>query len=87
MNSSLNGSWSYRSLRHGPIVQKEGLVVGRPELAVPWSSRGVLEVSTSAEGLVSGTLTFAPGVALNVSGSIVPAADKLGPFVLVPMKT
>lgn len=57
------------------------MVVGDPELAVPWSSRGVLEVSTNTEGLVSGILTFAPGVALKVSGSIVPATDKCPPSV------
>jgi hypothetical protein len=73
MNPSLNGSWSYRSFRHDPIVLNEGMVVGDPELATPWSPPGVLEVSTSAEGLVAGTLTFAPGIALKVSGSIVPA--------------
>lgn len=75
MNSSLNGSWSYRTFRHDPIVLKEGKVFGDPELATPWSPRGVLEVSTSAEGVVSGTLTFAPGVALKVSGSTAPATD------------
>jgi hypothetical protein len=75
MNPSLNGSWSYRSFRHDPIVLKDGKVQGDPELAKPWSPRAVLEVSTSAEGVVSGTLTFAPGVALKVAGSITPATE------------
>jgi hypothetical protein len=75
MNPSLNGSWSYRSFRHDPIVLKDGKVQGDPELAKAWSPLGLLEVSTSAEGLVSGTLTFGPGVALKVAGSITPATE------------
>lgn len=75
MNPSLNGSWYYRSFRHDPIVVDNGEVVGEPELAVPWSPRGILLARTGADGTVSGTLTFAPGVALEVSGSVVPATD------------
>lgn len=75
MNASLNGSWSYRSFRHDPIVVDKGEVVGEPELAAPWSPRGVLLARTSADGTVSGTLTFAPGVVLEVQGSVVPATD------------
>lgn len=75
MNTSLNGNWYYRSFRHDPIVVDKGKVVGEPELAVPWAPLGVLLASTSADGTVSGTLTFAPGVVLEVSGAIVPATE------------
>jgi hypothetical protein len=75
MNTSLNGRWSYRSFRHDPIVVDQGEVVGEPELAVAWAPLGVLLASTGADGTVSGTLTFAPGVVLEVSGAIVPATD------------
>jgi hypothetical protein len=75
MNASLNGSWSYRSFRHDPIVVEDGEVLGEPELAVPWSPRGVLVVRTSVDGTVVGTLTFAPGVVLAVSGRVDPATD------------
>jgi hypothetical protein len=75
MNTSLNGSWSYRSFRHDPIVVDKGEVVGEPELATNWAPKGVLLACTSADGTVSGTLTFAPGVVLEVSGAIVPATD------------
>lgn len=76
MNPTLDGKWSYRSFRHDPIVLKDGKVDGNPELATPWSPSGVLEVQTGLMGEVSGTLTFAPGVALKVWGKIVPAIDK-----------
>lgn len=76
MNETLNGKWSYRSFRHEPIVVKNGQVEGNPELAAPWSSPGVLEVATRETGEVMGTLTFAPGVALKVSGKITASTDK-----------
>jgi len=76
MNEILNGKWSYRSFRHEPIVLKNGQVEGNPELATPWSPPGVLEVATGETGEVMGTLTFAPDVALKVSGKIIPATDK-----------
>ena len=69
MNTFLDGRCSYRSFRHDPIVLKDGLVEGEPELAALWSPAGVLEVRTGETGEVSGTLTFAPGVALQVFGS------------------
>ena len=78
MTATLNGKWSYRSFRHDPIVLKDGQVQGNPELATPWSppDGGVLAVTTGETGEVTGTLTFAPGVALKVSGKIIPATDK-----------
>jgi hypothetical protein len=76
MNTTLNGTWCYRSFRHAPIVLMNGKVDGEPELAALWSPAGVLEVATSETGEVRGTLTFAPGIALNVSGKIIPAAGK-----------
>ena len=78
MNATLNGKWHYRSFRHEPIVVKDGQVHGNPELAIPWSPPGVLDVSTSEAGEVTGKLTFAaaPGLVLKVSGKIVPATDR-----------
>lgn len=76
MNATLNGKWSYRSFRHAPIVLKNGQVDGDPELASPWSPLGTLEATTSETGEVVGTLSFAPGIALKVSGRIIPATDK-----------
>jgi hypothetical protein len=72
----MNGKWSYRSFRHDPIVVSDGEVEGTPNLATPWSPPGVLEVVTEPAGAVSGTLTFAPGIALKVSGKVLPATDK-----------
>ena len=77
MNETLNGKWSYRSFRHEPIMVKDGKVEGNPDLAIPWAPPGVLEVNTDSAGQVSGVLTFAPGVALKVTGRINPATDKL----------
>lgn len=76
MNATLNGKWSYRSFRHAPIVLMNGKVDGDPELATPWSPPGVLEVATGETGEVSGTLSFAPGIALKVWGRIIPATEK-----------
>ena len=76
MNATLNGKWSYRSFRHAPIVLMNGQVDGNPELATPWSPPGVLEVATGETGEVVGTLSFAPGIVLKVSGRIISATDK-----------
>lgn len=74
--NELNGKWAYCSFRQEPIVLKDGQVEGNPELATPWSPPGVLEVVTGECGEVMGTLTFAPEVALKVSGKITPATEK-----------
>ena len=78
MNATLNGKWHYRSFRHEPIVVKDNQVEGNPELAIPWSPLGVLDVTTSEAGEVTGKLTFAaaPGLVLKVSGKIISATDK-----------
>jgi hypothetical protein len=76
MTYALNGKWSYRSFRHDPIVLKDGQVEGNPELATPWSSLGVLEVTTGETGEVMGTLSFGPKAMLNIWGRIVAATDK-----------
>lgn len=77
MSATLNGRWCYRSFRHGPIALMNGKVDGEPELAVPWSPPdAVLDAATSASGQVTGMLTLAPGIALKVSGRIVPATGK-----------
>lgn len=77
MNETLKGKWSYRSYRHDPIVVKDGQVDGNPQLALPWTPPGELDVNTDEAGEVTGTLTFAPGVALQITGHITPATDQL----------
>lgn len=72
MNETLKGKWSYRSFRHDPIVVKDGKVEGNPQLATPWAPLGELDVGTDEQGEVTGTLTFAPGVALTVTGRTKP---------------
>ena len=79
--ATLNGRWAYRSFRHAPIVIVDGQVDGTPELALPWSPPGVLQATTDAEGRVTGTLTFGPGIALKVDGQVHPATDKMPPSV------
>ena len=65
--AGLNGSWFYESFcSHNPT-----------ELAAPWAPRGELLVTTDEAGNVKGTLKFAPGAELAVSGTITPAAGKL----------
>jgi hypothetical protein len=75
VNASLNGKWAYRSFRHDPIVLRNGEVEGTPNLAEQWSPVGVLDVVTEEVGEVKGTLTFAPGIALKVTGKVIPATD------------
>lgn len=76
MNETLKSKWSYRSFRHDPIVVEEGQVKGSPELAVPWSPPGVLEVDVNDAGEISGKLMFTPQVVLDIKGCIIPATDK-----------
>ena len=76
MKEALNGKWSYRSFRHAPIVVNNGQVDGTPELAVVWAPLGTLEAVTGEAGDVKGTLTFAPGVALKVTGTVHPGTGK-----------
>jgi len=76
MADLLKGKWSYRSFRNGPITVSDGKVSGAPELAVPWAPPGELEVCTDGAGKVSGTLTFRPGIALTITGSITPATGQ-----------
>ena len=54
MNETLKGKWSYRSFRHDPIIVKDGQVEGTPELAIPWSPPGILDVDTNEAGEVTG---------------------------------
>ncbi|HSI61077.1 MAG TPA: dienelactone hydrolase family protein [Ideonella sp.] len=77
MNPTLNGQWAYRSFRHEPIVLKDGQVQGQPDLAIPWSPPGVLVAQTDSAGQVTGSLTFAPGAVLKVTGKIHAAAGKM----------
>lgn len=61
--ASLNGEWSYRSFRGGANDTP-------PEILVPWAPPGELDVKTDDSGKVTGTLTFAPGVALAITGAV-----------------
>jgi hypothetical protein len=76
MNETMKGKWAYRSFRHEPIALKNGQVEGNPELAIPWSPPGILDVNTGDSGDVRGTLSFATGVVLDVSGKIKASSDK-----------
>lgn len=68
--SSLNGAWTYRSFR--PVQNGSG-----PQDIVPWTPPGALKLTTDSSGNVVGTLTFGPGVELNVSGKVVAAANPI----------
>lgn len=75
---SLSGRFLYQSFRNGPIDVSGGKVIGSPVLAEPWTPVGTLDVKTdTVMGDVSGTLTFRPGVVLQVTGKITPAVDPL----------
>ena len=79
MNTQLKGKWIYRSFRHDPIIVENGCVIGNPELLLPWSPTGVLDVDTNTAGEVLGKLTFNSAnskVVLNIKGHITPATDK-----------
>jgi hypothetical protein len=77
VDPTLNGKWAYRSFHADPIVVKNGKVDGNPNLAIPWAPLGELDGETDAAGIVKGKLTFAPGVALAITGRITPAAEPL----------
>lgn len=70
--ATLNGKWSYRS-----FCPHSGTDDTPPQIAAPWAPPGVLEVATDGSGKVTGTLTFAPGVALTISGTVTAASGKL----------
>lgn len=63
---ALNGKFSYRSFRGGSSDTP-------PQIAVPWAPPGELEAKTDSAGNVTGTLTFRPGVALAITGTLTPA--------------
>jgi hypothetical protein len=79
----LNGKWAYCSFRADPVVVEDGKVEGNPNLAMPWAPLGKLDAETDTAGNVKGTLTFAPGVALAISGHITPATGPLPPSLEV----
>jgi hypothetical protein len=73
MMANLDGMWFYQS-----FCPKGGSAETPPQIAAPWAPPGQLHATTdAATGKVTGTLEFAPGVELAVSGAITPAADKL----------
>lgn len=71
--SNLDGMWFYRSFcPHG------GNGDTPPQIAAPWAPPGQLQATTdAATGKVTGSLKFAPGVELVVSGAITPAAGQM----------
>ncbi len=78
MIPSFSGRFLYRSFRNGPIDVSGGKVAGSPVLAEPWAPVGTLDVKTDAvTGKVTGTLTFRPGVVLQISGQFILADDPL----------
>jgi hypothetical protein len=69
--ANLDGMWFYQS-----FCPKSGTKDNPPQIAAPWAPPGELQATTDATtGKVSGTLKFAPGVELAISGAITPAAD------------
>lgn len=71
--ASLDGMWFYRS-----FCPRSGSDDSPPQIAAPWAPQGRLDVTTDATtGKVTGTLKFAPGVELAISGSITPATGNL----------
>ncbi|WP_295583699.1 hypothetical protein [uncultured Lamprocystis sp.] len=70
--AALNGKWSCWSFCPQP-----GTATTPPQIAALWAPPGVLEVTTDGSGQVTGTLTFAPGVALNVTGAVTAALENL----------
>ena len=71
--TSLDGAWGYNN-----FCPQRGTEDTKPQIAAPWAPPGQLHAATdAATGKVTGTLKFAPGVELEVSGSITPAADKV----------
>jgi hypothetical protein len=70
---SLNGTWFYES--YCPLSGTKDVP---PQIAAPWAPRAELNVtSETTTGKVTGTLKFAPGVELTISGALTPAAGKL----------
>lgn len=70
--TTLNGQYYYDSFCTKPATTDTPAQIG-----ARWAPHAPLDASTDATGKVSGTLTFAPGVVLNVSGSITPATADL----------
>jgi hypothetical protein len=71
--ANLDGTWTYYS-----FCPRSGTDKSPPQIAAPWAPQGTLAATTDATtGKVTGTLKFAPGVELAISGSITPAAEKL----------
>ena len=69
----MDGLWFYQS-----FCPQRGTESTPPQIAAPWAPPGQLQAATdAATGKVTGTLKFAPGVELAVSGSITPAADRV----------
>jgi hypothetical protein len=77
MDPNLSGKWAYRSFHADRIVLKDGKLDGNPDLAKIWAPLGELDAETDATGVVTWKLTFAPGVALAVTGRINSATGPL----------
>jgi hypothetical protein len=71
--NQFEGTWIYES-----FCPARGTSQVAPQLAAPWSPRGVLDVATDPESRkVTGTLKFGPGVELTITGRVTLAAKDL----------
>jgi hypothetical protein len=81
MTTPLAGNWVHLSFRNdlpGPN--------GEPLLAAPWAPPGQFQVTTDANGAVTGTLVFPRGFTLTVTGQVseAVAAGLVVPWPLPP---
>ena len=70
--TKLNGQYYYDS-----FCPKAAAGDSPAQIAARWAPHTPFSATTDATGKVIGTLTFAPGVVLNVTGSITPATPDL----------
>ncbi len=70
MSVGFNGKWSYRSFSNAPIEIVDGKANCESTMTEPWAPPGDLEVTTDKNGNVTGTLKFALGIKLNISGRV-----------------
>ncbi len=70
MSTTLNGTWIHRSFRNDLPAPAGDAGAAETTLAAPWAPPGRFEVSTAADGLVQGRLTFPTGTQLKVTGQV-----------------
>jgi hypothetical protein len=72
--TNIEGTWNYRSFFQSVEGRGDSLQLE----VVPWAPPGQLVAFTGENGDVSGTLTFRPGVALVLRGSVTPPGEPEG---------